>query len=180
MRIAVSGSHRTGKSTLVAELAELMPSYASVDEPYRLMEEDGHEFSHPPSIEDFEAQLERSLEELAGARDEVVFDRCPADLLAYIAAHDDADSFDLQHWLPRVRDSVESLDVIVFVPIQDRDAITVSASSDDGDLRTAVDEKLKEILVDDVYQLGLNVIEVTGDRESRAERVLRKLRRSRS
>lgn len=180
MRIAVSGSHRTGKSTLVAELAELMPSYASVDEPYRLMEEDGHEFSHPPSIEDFEAQLERSLEELAGARDEVVFDRCPADLLAYIAAHDDADSFDLQHWLPRVRDAVESLDVIVFVPIQDRDAITVSASSDDGDLRTAVDEKLKEILVDDVYQLGLNVIEVTGDWESRAERVLRKLRRSRS
>jgi len=180
MRIAVSGSHRTGKSTLVSELAELMPSYAAVDEPYRLMEEDGHEFAHPPSLEDFEAQLERSLVALADAGDEVLFDRCPADLLAYIAAHDDADLFDLQHWLPRVRDAVEMLDLIVFVPIEDREAISVPAGDDDGSLRTAVDEKLREILVEDVYQLGWNVIEVTGDWESRAQRVLRKLRRASS
>lgn len=36
MRIAVSGSHRTGKSTLIAELAALLPGYSTVDEPYCL------------------------------------------------------------------------------------------------------------------------------------------------
>jgi nicotinamide riboside kinase len=41
MRIAISGSHRTGKSTLVSELSALLPTYATVDEPYHLMEEDG-------------------------------------------------------------------------------------------------------------------------------------------
>jgi hypothetical protein len=40
-----------------------MPTYTTVDEPYHLMEEDGHEFSHPPSIDDFEAQLERAIDE---------------------------------------------------------------------------------------------------------------------
>jgi hypothetical protein len=65
MRIAVSGTHRAGKSTLVEELANHLPKHVMVDEPYHLMVEDGYEFSHPPSLEDFEAQLERSLLELS-------------------------------------------------------------------------------------------------------------------
>src|SRR5688572_1296873 len=111
MRIAISGSHRTGKSTLLAELAARLPQYTSVDEPYHLLEEEGHELSHPPSREDFEAQLERSIEEVRAAGDDTLFDRCPLDLLAYLAVHEDADGFDLERWLPVVQEAVEALDL---------------------------------------------------------------------
>src|SRR5688572_21905120 len=118
MRVAISGSHRTGKSTLIAELAALLPSYTCVEEPYHLLEEEGHEFSHPPSVEDFEAQLERCIEALGEAGSDTLFDRCPLDLLAYLAVHEDAEGFDLEQWLPRVQEAVEALDLVVFVPIE--------------------------------------------------------------
>jgi len=45
-----------------------LPGYAFVPEPYHLIEEDGYEFADPPSPEDFEAQLERSMIALEEAR----------------------------------------------------------------------------------------------------------------
>ena len=47
MRIAVSGTHRAGKSTLVRDLADQLRGYRVVDERYRLLEEEGFEFSDP-------------------------------------------------------------------------------------------------------------------------------------
>ena len=117
MRIAISGTHRAGKSTLLEELSGALPKYATVDEPYTVLEEDGYEFADPPSLEDFEAQLERSLETLSEAARDVLFDRSPVDFLAYIRALPDADAFDLEDWLPEVHEAIESLDLIVFVPI---------------------------------------------------------------
>ena len=54
MRIAVSGAHRTGKTTLIEELSRALPTYTVVDEPYHLLEEEGYEFEALPSVEDFE------------------------------------------------------------------------------------------------------------------------------
>lgn len=59
MRIAISGTHFSGKSTLVSSLLKQLPSYVSVGEPYHLLEEEGYGFSDPPSVEDFEQQLNR-------------------------------------------------------------------------------------------------------------------------
>lgn len=179
MRIAISGSHRTGKSTLIAKLSRLLPAYTIVDEPYHLMEEDGHEFSYPPSLEDFEAQLERSIEELSREGDDILFDRCPLDILAYLALHEDGDGFDLDAWMPRVRAAVETLDLAVFVPIEPRDRIALSPSDGEGPAREAVDEKLREILLDDSFELGVEALEVKGETERRARTVLRYLSRSR-
>ena len=64
MRVAFSGTHRSGKSTLLEHVAERLPRYATVDEPYYLLEEEGYETAEEPSIQDFEAQLERSLSSL--------------------------------------------------------------------------------------------------------------------
>lgn len=61
MRIAISGTHFSGKSTLIATLLKQFPNFTSVEEPYVLLEEQGYEFSNPPSIEDFEQQLEFSV-----------------------------------------------------------------------------------------------------------------------
>lgn len=59
MRIAFSGAHRVGKSTLIEALAARLPGYRTYDEPYHLLEEEGHDFSDPPTPEDFERQLRR-------------------------------------------------------------------------------------------------------------------------
>jgi deoxyadenosine/deoxycytidine kinase len=77
MRIAVTGTHRVGKSTLIEALAERLAEYRVVDEPYLLLEEEGYEFASPPCLEDFLEQLRRSLELLEdaeGARN-ALFDR---------------------------------------------------------------------------------------------------------
>ena len=154
-----------------------MPDYRAVEEPYFLLEDDGHEFSHPPSIEDYEAQLARSIGELEEAVDDVLFDRCPLDLLAYIAVHDDNSSFDIRDWLLRVRSALQTLDLVVLVPIEDRDRIAESGTDDDGDgeVRVAVDEKLKELICDDPYGFGLPFVEVRGNLGSRTQSVLQEL-----
>lgn len=43
MRIAISGSHRVGKSTLVEALGDALVGYATVDEPYHQLVEQGHD-----------------------------------------------------------------------------------------------------------------------------------------
>ncbi|HMJ14302.1 MAG TPA: AAA family ATPase [Polyangiaceae bacterium] len=176
MRIAISGTHRSGKSTLIEELSTLLPKYRTVDEPYHLLVEDGYEFSHPPSLEDFVAQLERSLQELSDETGDVLFDRCPIDWLAYISVHADADEFDLDDWLPRVRAALRTMNWIVFVPIEDPDRIHFASSDDDDDSRELVDQKLKELLLEDSLDLDVEVLEVEGEVGQRARSVMRRIR----
>lgn len=170
MKIAVAGSHRVGKSTLVEELAGSLPGYRTVDEPYHLLEEEGHELAEVPAVEDFELQLERSIECITEEQGDVLFDRCPADIMAYLLTHDDADAFDPGEWLPRVRAAIELLDLIVYVPIEDPDRIPVARS--DAAWRARVDEQLRAILLDDPWDLAPSVLEVNGAPRDRARQVL--------
>jgi predicted ATPase len=86
MRIAVSGAHGTGKSTLIAELARRLDGYQVVDELYYTLLDEGHVFAERPSAEDFELLLERSLAVVSDSTGpNILFDRCPADYLAYLS-----------------------------------------------------------------------------------------------
>jgi predicted ATPase len=174
MRIAVSGAHRTGKTTLVEELARALPSYAAVEEPYHQLEEEGHEFAEMPSLEDFEVQLERSIECLVDGDENTIFDRCPADLLAYLLTHEDADGFDAGRWLPRVRQAMQRLDLIVFVPVEHPDRIVISDAMERR-LRRSVDEELRDIVLGDRWEFGVETVEVTGPAQLRVRQVLGKL-----
>ncbi|MDC0712429.1 AAA family ATPase [Stigmatella sp. ncwal1] len=174
MRIAVSGTHRSGKSTLIDALSDLLPNYVAVDEPYHQLEEEGYAFAETPSVEDFEEQLARSIANLDEDPRDVLFDRCPVDFIGYLLAHEDRDAFDLDEWLPRVRRALRKLDLIVLVGIERPDRITLSASDDEA-LRLAVDEKLKELLLDDPYALEVEVLEVEGAPSARAKQVLEHL-----
>jgi hypothetical protein len=178
VRIAVSGSHRVGKSTLVEAIAEALPRHSSVDEPYSLLEEEGYEALEDPSIEDFEAQLERSLDALSEDEEDVVFDRCPADVLAYLLCHDEADAFDAEAWLGRVRKAMKTLDLVVFVPIEDDDRIALPAH-EDAEHRLAVHDKLREILVDDAFGFRRDVLVVEGTVDERVRRVMKRASRKR-
>jgi len=174
MRVAVSGSHRVGKTTLAEGLAEALPRHEVVPEPYHLLEEDGHEFAEMPSIEEFELQLERSLRCVEERGTDVVFDRCALDILGYLATHRDAALFRLEDWLPRVEDSVAKLDLIIFVPIEEPDRIVVSPS--EVRLRAEVDAVLKDLIVDDAYGLGFDLIIAEGTAADRLRRVMTSLR----
>lgn len=173
MRIAVSGAHRVGKSTLIEALSSELASYRVVDEPYWILEEEGHDFSDPPTIEDFEAQLRRSFALIADAPANAVFDRCPLDFVAYLRALDD--EYELEPWLDALRDAIEKIDVVAFVAIESPDRIVVS-TSEDRRLRARVDEQLRSIMLDDVLGLDIDAIEVVGAVEQRAREVLRLVR----
>jgi predicted ATPase len=171
MRIAISGTHLVGKTTLAEALADALPGHELVPEPYYLLEEDGHEFPEMPSLEDFEAMLERSFQSLAQAGKNVIFDRCPLDILAYLLTHEDTDEFELEDWLPRIRESVATLDHVVFVPIEEPDRVVVPRS--EAELRATVDGVLSDILVDDAYGLELEVITVRGSPDARLEHAVK-------
>jgi predicted ATPase len=171
MRIAFSGTHRVGKSTLLQSVAERLPRYATVDEPYFLLEEEGYEAAAEPSVEDFEAQLERSLSALEDQGTNVLFDRCPADILAYLLVHDDRATFDADDWLERVNDALKSLDLVVFVPVESPDRIAVP-SHEELDHRMAVHERLEELLLGHMMGFDVEVLRVEGDVESRVEQVM--------
>jgi predicted ATPase len=165
VRIAFSGAHRVGKTTLIERVAEALPGYALVPEPYHLLEEDGYDFADPPSAEDFEAQLERSIVELEEAGERVLFDRCPADFLAYLrVGYHDSDP-QLEH----CREVIGLLDLVVLVPIEQPDRIAV-ASHEDLEQRRAVDQELFELLLDE--GLAEEVLPVRGDVTTRLAQVL--------
>ena len=171
MRIAVSGTHFSGKTTLVEALSEALPGYAIVEEPYYLLQEEGYEFAEMPSLEDFELQLERSIELLDENTPNVIFDRCPADFQGYLLTHIDAEAFDLEKKLPRVQAAVEKLDLLIFLPVEEPDRIVLPLSQNAA-YRRRVDEKLKEILLDNPFDLEVDVLEATGSLKARVEQVL--------
>jgi hypothetical protein len=170
VRIAISGSHRVGKSSLIERLAGALPRYTKVEEPYLLLEEDGYECSDPPSLEDFEAQLERSLGAVEQGEQDVLFDRCPADVFAYLLAHGDAAGFDADDWLERARAAMRTLDLVIFVPIEEEDRIAL-ASHEDREYRLAVHQKLHDLLVDDTLEFEPDVLTVRGDLDARVAQV---------
>lgn len=145
MRIAIFGTHFSGKSTLIATLLKQFPNFTSVEEPYVLLEEQGYEFSNPPSIEDFEQQLEFSVRSIMESRKNTLFDQCPLDCLAYALA---LGEFDVDSWIQKMNSAIQLLDLIGFLPIEDRDRIPIPVS-EDLKLRKKVDENLQDILLND-------------------------------
>lgn len=171
MRIAVSGAHRTGKTTLIDALVDSLPEFNRVDEPYHLLEDEGHTFPEMPSLDDFEQQLERSIESIGQSEKDCLFDRCPSDLVAYLITHEDSHAFDLDRWLPRVRSALQQLDLVIFVPIEVPDRVTVS-DSDHRQLRRRIDDELHSIVLEDRWSFGVPAIQVTGPPSERASQVL--------
>jgi hypothetical protein len=176
MRIAVSGSHLVGKTTLAEALADAFPRYEFFAEPYHLLEEDGYEFAEAPSIEDFELQLSRSFQCVQESGATAIFDRCALDILGYLLTHREADAFQLASWMPRIQDCTAKLDLIVFVPIEEPDRIAVPRSQ--AVLRAEVDTVLREIIVDNAYGLDVDVISATGTLRSRLQQVVARVRKT--
>ena len=171
MRIAISGTHCSGKSTLIDVFLVAHPDYRYEPEPYEALQDRGEVFAAEPDADDFYRQLEYSIERLQVCRpgDRVIFERSPLDFVAYLLALDDLNRYTANRLLSKrsiekVRESIPLLDVVVFLPI-DESGIVVP-DEEDAELRTAVAKRLEQILIDDDLDLFSNkrpvVIELSG------------------
>lgn len=170
MRIAISGSHATGKSTLLAAVGARRPMYERVDEPWHELLGEGAGFGADLTVDDIEQQLERSIEILRTlATTDALLDRCPVDYLAYLRAVDP--SADLAPWMDPVARGLARIDLLVYLPVESPDRIEVPRSERPR-LRARVDHILRPVLLDDAWALGCRALEVTGTVDQRAARIL--------
>jgi hypothetical protein len=175
LRIAIAGSHCTGKTTLVENLARELDPIRVIPEPYYEILAEGGSFSHPPELEDYELQLERAIHDLVTLTDSrALFDRCPADFLAYLMMFGSKGDEAVRAAFREAADALASFDLFVFVPIERPDRIDVSPSARPR-LRRQIDSHLRDILVNDIWGLDLPVLEVRGSPGARAQIVLDRL-----
>jgi hypothetical protein len=122
-----------------------------------LVEDYGEEFSAEPCVQDFLRQLEFNLERLGQheQQENVIYERCPLDFLAYLTALDANVPATLRE---QISDAMQQLDLIVYLPLDD-------ASGDDEfpKLRRAVDQQLSELL----NAATVVVVEATGSTTQR-------------
>jgi hypothetical protein len=158
MRIAVSGTHCCGKTTLIDEFLRAHPEFAHEPEPYTVLQDDyGEIFAAEPSADDFYRQLEFNVSRLRryGPDEWVIYERSPADFLAYLLALNDLgrdeDALQVAHSsLGMVREGLQLLDIIVFLPIDDRAGDDVPEWEDE-ELRREVNRSLEDILIAGVF-----------------------------
>ena len=116
MRVAVSGTHGSGKTTLVEDFVTAHPEYVHVPEPFEMLSEAGAAFSDPPTIADYLEQLEHSIETLHAheAEANVIFDRCPLDFVAYLSVlgRSGDEAFDVDSVLEDASDAIATLDLV--------------------------------------------------------------------
>jgi hypothetical protein len=170
MRIAISGTHASGKSTLISDFLAVHPEYAHEPEPFELLDDarddlDADAFFH---------QLQISVQQLRSysidAR--VIAERCPVDFLAYLMALDELGrggrSRELLHRAaPLTAAAMEHVDLLVILPLNPVDDITVP-QSEDPELREVMNEFLLEISGDtELVSERSVVLELTGSRGRR-------------
>ena len=180
MRVGISGTHGTGKTTLAEALCAHLPGHVLADEPYYLLEEEGYEFGFPPSPEDYRAVLARSVRLFTSPPmlPRVVFDRTPLDYLAYLAAVG-ADPSDEAN-AAALRPAFASLDLLVITPIS-AETEQVLPAADMPRLRLQMNEALLELVYADPLDAwrDVRVLELTGPLNDRLDAVLAALNQRR-
>ena len=180
MRVGISGTHGTGKTTLAQALCAHLPGDVAADKPYYLLEAEGHEFGFPPSPEDYRALLARSVRSMSSppSRPGVVFDRTPLDYLAYLAAT----GADLPGpaGTEALRPALASLDLLVITLITPETEKVLPAAEMPG-LRVAMNDALLELVYDDPLDAwgDIPVLELSGPLDGRLDAVLAALDQTR-
>ena len=180
MRIAISGTHFIGKSTLINDFLKAHPDYQHELEPYhKLHAEHAMELSLEPSFESIIEQLDCSMQQLNHSANEknIIFDRCPIDFVAYAMCLADQDSFDLEDSevgkrFSDIKAALHHLDLIVFLPISKENSILYT--DENPAYRKLADKCFKKIFRDDACDIfpGYHqprIIEITGERLARVK-----------
>lgn len=186
VRIAVSGAHSLGKSTIVNDWVSAYPNFNREEEPFRVLGLNG---PYQINFREKSTRLQNGIQlfynigrvlRYADPTHHVIFDRGPIDYIAYsqYTANQrttDIDDAFIETLLPAVRESLEHLDVIAFVPKSEKWAVEME---DDGirpvdhAYRDDVDAIFKEIYREGRYDIfpknkRPRVIELYGSRIQR-------------
>ncbi|MCK2037926.1 ATP-binding protein [Microbacterium sp. SSW1-49] len=163
MRIVVSGTHGSGKSTLIADFHAAHPHYRVLGDPFEDLDLDD-----PSSEASFAAQLRLTAARLEATADatDVIAERGPLDFLAYLTALDRLGRSGgslLARATQIVERSLATVDLVAVVPLDAARPIRVPAE-EDPELREAMDDVLLELL-DDLEQDGAvrRSLVITGD-----------------
>jgi predicted ATPase len=192
MRIAVSGSHSLGKSTLVDDWVARYPEFTREEEPYRAL---GLYGPYQILFRDESTRLHNGIQlyyslsrvnRYAAQADDVIFDRAPVDYLAYSQYTADAGSTDIDDafvmsMVAAVIESLDRLDIIAFVPKSDEWPVEMEADGirpTDYAYRDAVDAVFKQIYREGRYGVISGerhplVVELVGSREDRLDQLAR-------
>ena len=168
MRIVVSGTHASGKSTLIADFAAAHPEYRVLPDPFEFLDEEAD-----ADAAAFVAQLRLSAARLSRLTpgDAVIAERGPLDFLAYLDALDALGRPGgtrelLRAAAPATERAMAHVDLLVVLPVTPADDIRVPADEDPA-LRTAMDDALREFADDPDLTGGARVLEIAGTPERR-------------
>ncbi len=189
MRIAISGSHSLGKSTLVWDWVKRHPQYTREEEPFRALNSEMYDIRFRQESNRLHNGIQMyynasRVNLYSSINDCVIFDRAPVDYIAYSQYTADKQTTDIddafvEAMVPRVRETLQRLDLVVFVPMTDRWPVDME---DDGirpvDLpyRAEVDAIFKQIYRDERFSVipdknRPKLIELWGSREQRLDRL---------
>jgi len=190
MRIAISGSHSLGKSTVVRDWLNSNPDYLWEDEPYRALSLNG---PYEIAFQDESTRLHNGLQlfysisrvhRYSSMTDNVIFDRCPIDYLAYSqytaeTGKTDIDSDFVLSMVDAVRESLDHLDILAFVPSSIEWPVLIEEDGIrplDVEYRDSVDLIFKKIYRENLYNLSpvfgnLKLIELIGDQTQRLHQI---------
>lgn len=163
MRIVVSGTHASGKSTLVGDFAAANPGYLVLPDPFELIDGALDE----PDAGAFFAQLRVAAARLHDLPPDAIAERGPLDFLAYLSALDALGRPGrapelFERGLPIAEDAMRHVDLFVLLPLNSADGIRVP-EDEDPELREAMNDALLEL--SDEFEVP--TLELTGDRERR-------------
>ena len=159
MRIAISGSHSLGKSTVVNDWVTAHPEFRREEEPYRALALNG---PYEILFRESSTRLHNGIQlyynisrvnRYSSTDDDVIFDRAPVDYLAYSQytanrGTTDIDSAFVASMVPAVRESLDHLDILAFVPKSDAWPVEMEADGIrpvDHAYRDEVDAIFKQI-----------------------------------
>ncbi|MBD3940081.1 hypothetical protein IF188_00020 [Microbacterium sp. NEAU-LLC] len=169
MRIVVSGTHASGKSTVISDFTARHAEYVALSDPFDLIDEAWD----APGAASFAVQLriaaDRLLDDDLG--DDVIAERGPLDFLAYLLALAELSGGSVSRELlsratALAAEALRTLDLLVVVPLDERHPL-VHDFDEHAELRETMNSVLLD-LVDDTDLIGdLRVIELAGNRAQR-------------
>jgi hypothetical protein len=168
MRVIVSGSHGSGKSTLISDFALSHPDWEVLPDPYEFVDLDAGEPSVPLFIEQLRIAAARMREPSVG---HLIAERGPLDFLAYLHAMETLGRSTLPRELTEwgydlTRLVMTEVDLLVVLPLNRVDALSIG-DDEDRELRDAMNMALLE-LADDRHLTGrAAVTEIVGSRDER-------------
>jgi len=192
MRIAVSGSHSLGKSTVVNDWVARHPHFKREEEPYRAL---GLHGPYEIQFRDASTRLQNGIQlyynisrvhRYADSSSEVIFDRSPVDYIAYSQYTADQRSTDIddafvESMVPVARESLDHLDILAFVPKSEDWPVEIEEDGIrpvDHAYRNDVDAIFKQIYREGRFEVmppskgpGPFLIELMGPRQERLDQL---------